>query len=107
MKKKWKIEDYNLLAMSEKQPIFNVVSTSKRKIEKVPRGIRGEKSSKDMASSRNLVSTIEALASPKIDSFLLNKIECLFNVEVRRCFNLYLPAGLRRITGNSPNLKPV
>ena len=28
------------------------------KIEKVPRGIRGEKSSKDMASSRNLVSTI-------------------------------------------------
>ena len=32
------------------------------KIEKVPRGIRGEKSSKDMASSRNLVSTIGALA---------------------------------------------
>ena len=30
------------------------------KIEKVPRGIRGEKSSKDMASSRNLVSTIGA-----------------------------------------------
>ena len=28
------------------------------KIEKVSRGIRGEKSSKDMASSRNLVSTI-------------------------------------------------
>ena len=36
------------------------------KIEKVPRGIRGEKSSKDMASSRNLVSTIEAIASPKL-----------------------------------------
>ena len=36
------------------------------KIEKVPRGIRGEKSSKDMASSRNLVSTIGALASPKL-----------------------------------------
>ena len=34
------------------------------KIEKVPRGIRGEKSSKDMASSRNLVSTIGAQASP-------------------------------------------
>ena len=32
------------------------------KIEKVPRGIRGEKSSKDMTSSRNLVSTIGALA---------------------------------------------
>ena len=29
------------------------------KIEKVPRGIRGEKSSKDMASSRKLVSTNE------------------------------------------------
>ena len=36
------------------------------KIEKVPRGIRCEKSSKDMASSRNLVSTIGALASPKM-----------------------------------------
>ena len=36
------------------------------KIEKVPRGIRGEKSSKDMASSRNLVSTIGALATPKL-----------------------------------------
>ena len=35
------------------------------KLEKVPRGIRGEKSSKNMASSRNLVSTIGALASPK------------------------------------------
>ena len=33
-------------------------------IEKVPRGIRGEKSSKDMASSRNLVSTTGAQASP-------------------------------------------
>ena len=36
------------------------------KIEKVPRGIRGEKSSNDMASSRNLVSPIGALASPKM-----------------------------------------
>ena len=35
------------------------------KIEKVPRDIQGEKSSKDMASSRNLVSTIGAQASPK------------------------------------------
>ena len=42
------------------------------KIEKVPRGIRGEKSSKDMASSRNLVSTIGALASPKLK--YLNKM---------------------------------
>ena len=38
----------------------------KEKIEKVPRDIRGEKSSKDMVSSRNLVSTIGALASPKM-----------------------------------------
>ena len=36
------------------------------KIEKVQRGVRGEKSSKDMASSKNLVSTIGALASPKM-----------------------------------------
>ena len=36
----------------------------KSKIEKVPRGIRDEKLSKDMASSRNSVSTIGALASP-------------------------------------------
>ena len=41
-------------------------TTLPSKIEKVPRGIRGEKSSKDMASSRNLVSTIGALASPKM-----------------------------------------
>ena len=34
------------------------------KIEKLPRGIRGETSSKDMASSRNLVSTIGAQAIP-------------------------------------------
>ena len=44
--------------------VFSIVVISK--IEKVPRGIRGEKSSKDMASSRNLVSTIGALASPKM-----------------------------------------
>ena len=42
------------------------VGVHQSKIEKVPRGIRGEKSRKDMASSRNLVSTIGALASPKI-----------------------------------------
>ena len=46
--------------------IFVDELTHKCKIEKVPRGIRGEKSSKDMASSRNLVSTIGALASPKM-----------------------------------------
>ena len=40
------------------------ISVWQSKIEKVPRGIRGEKSSKDMARSRNLVSTIGAQASP-------------------------------------------
>ena len=42
------------------------LTTVQSKIEKVPKGIRGEKSSKDMASSRNLVSKIGALASPKM-----------------------------------------
>ena len=45
---------------------WNFYILMQSKIEKVPRGIRGEKSSKDVASSRNLVSTIGALASPKI-----------------------------------------
>ena len=45
--------------------VFNFQLTVS-KIEKVPRGIRDEESSKDMASSRNLVSTIGALASPKM-----------------------------------------
>ena len=36
-----------------------------KQIEKVPRSILGEKSSKDTASSRNLVSTIEAQESPE------------------------------------------
>ena len=40
------------------------IHVCKGKIEKVPRSIRGEKSSKDMASSRNLVSTIGAQPSP-------------------------------------------
>ena len=35
------------------------------KVEKVPRGIQGEKSSKDKASSRNLVSKTGAQTSPK------------------------------------------
>ena len=52
---------YNCMKMNSFQ---NFIERSK--IEKVPRGIRGEKSSKDMAISRNLVSTIGALASPKM-----------------------------------------
>ena len=35
------------------------------KVEKVPRGIQGEKSNKHMSGSRNLVPTIGAQASPK------------------------------------------
>ena len=44
--------------------LFGIIS-HESKIEKVQRGIKCEKSSKDMASSRNLVSTIGAKASPK------------------------------------------
>ena len=52
------------------------------KIEKVPRDIRGEKSSKDMTSSRNLVSTIGAQTSPKMGN------------ETRYLEELALPAGM-------------
>ena len=41
-------------------------SSPTSKIEKIPRGIQGEKSNKDTVSSRNLVSTIGAQASPKL-----------------------------------------
>ena len=52
------------------------------KIEKIPRGIRGEKSSKDMGSSRNLVSTIGAQASPTIQP-LLSTLRQIFNDIIR------------------------
>ena len=48
-------------------------------MEKVPRGITGEKSSRDMASSRNLVSTIGAQASPKKGDGTSNQPESLGN----------------------------
>ena len=54
------------LAVARNTTLLEVSYKVSSKIEKVPRGIRGEKSSKDMASSRNLVSTIGALASPKM-----------------------------------------
>ena len=44
---------------------FDLVILTSKQIEIEQRGIRGEKSSKDIASSRNLVSTIGAQASPK------------------------------------------
>ena len=49
-----------------KVKVENRQTDRQSKIETVPRGIRGEKSSKDMASSRNLVSTIGALANPEM-----------------------------------------
>ena len=45
---------------------WNILS----KIEKVPRGIRGEKSSKDMVSSRNLVSTTGAQGEVILHAYL-------------------------------------
>ena len=44
---------------------FNFMDDVRSKIEEVPRGIQSEKSSEDTASSRNMVSTIWAQASPK------------------------------------------
>ena len=51
------------------QTFLQDVQHIESKIEKVPRGIRGEKSSKDMASSRNLVSTTGAQASPTLQVY--------------------------------------
>ena len=65
------------------ESLFDLFLRIQSKIEKVPRGIRGEKSSKDMASSRNLVSTIGALASPKIGK--KSKI-CKCHSEISRIF---------------------
>ena len=64
----WRIYIVYFLIKECKIDVLTDIETKKprSKIEKVPRGIRGEKSSKDMASSRNLVSTIGALASPKM-----------------------------------------
>ena len=45
--------------------LLKVFYSQGSKIEKAPRGIQGEKSSKDMTSSRNLVSTVGAQTSPK------------------------------------------
>ena len=53
------VEKVGMLRVGEQE------SVRRSKIEKVPRVIQGENSSKDTASSRNLVSTIGAQASPK------------------------------------------
>ena len=52
--------DYSISAIFT-NTLFALLS----KIEKVLRGIQDKKSSKDMTSSRNLVSTIGAQARPK------------------------------------------
>ena len=54
--------NFHLLTLNVEEENIKIVRS---KIEKVPRGIRGEKSSKDMASSRNLVSTLEHWQVPK------------------------------------------
>ena len=48
------------------------------KIEKVPRGIRGEKPSKDMASSRNLVSDNVTLIYYYVQGIVLDTRVWLF-----------------------------
>ena len=54
-------KDYPYVKKVTKLQILIVLS----KIEKVLRGLQGEKSSRDTASLRNLVSTIGAQASPE------------------------------------------
>ena len=67
-------------------------------MEKVPMGIRYEKSSKDMASSMNLVSTIGAQASPKMGG-----TEPGVRNETRR-FYIYVQNRVNRIrTASSPS----
>ena len=66
--------------------ISNKTKTSLCEIKKVPRGIRGEKSSKDMASSRNLVSKIGAQASPKMG----NGTRCPERVYEMQTFAIFL-----------------
>ena len=52
------IKTYSIWYMHCHLHVYFICHYIVSKIEKVPRGIRGEESSKDMASSRNLVSTI-------------------------------------------------
>ena len=59
------INDKNILIISFIS-FVRVLCTSESKVERGPTNIRGEKSSKDMASSKNLISTIGAEASPKM-----------------------------------------
>ena len=62
------------------------------KMEKVPKGIQGRKSSKDMASSRNLVATIEAQANLKQG----DETRCLEG----KAFPAGIPQPLQMIDGN-------
>ena len=71
----FRISDYGLvkqirLGTTTRQEDTHTVSghpfEDQAKSRKYQEGIRGEKSSKDMAKSRNLVSTIGALASLKM-----------------------------------------
>ena len=64
----------------------------KSKIEKVPRGIRGEKSSKDMASSRNLVSKKIKYndCHVKLDLFVMIELWKRISAKMKKKINLYL-----------------
>ena len=66
------------------------------KIEKVPRGIRGEKSSKDMVSSRNVVSTIGAKWGTEPDARLDHFLDVFRLEEQDICIN-----GERRSSKNT------
>ena len=62
-----------------------LIKDVKGKFEKVPKGIRGEKSSKDMASLRNLVSTIWAQASPRGGGGVRKGMRSLLARHTREC----------------------
>ena len=72
---------------SGEQPISNVVSTSKHNVEQ--RQISTWKL-RQISTLKRQISTLKQRYISTLIRF--NEIECLFNVEFRRCFNLYLPA---------------
>ena len=85
---KLKVGDYSLLSTSGKQPSFNVVLTSKHNVEQ-----RQISTLKLRQISTFKQRHIPMLKQRHISTLIrFNEIECLFNVEVRRCFNLYLPS---------------
>ena len=74
-----------LISTSGKRPIFNVVSTSDFNIE----------TTSNFNVEQRQIPTLKQRQRHVSILIRYNKIECLFNVEVRRCFSLYLPAGIQ------------